>query len=171
MNFSEASRCDTVRSHFWAPKSSGITFFYVSAQKKKKLARHKEIGRSDLLDQDACEAYKGAGEGMPPWEFTALQFYNRKMRGRRPSLSFLNRHHASIISSSSGLSMGVFLSLRGQGRSKNYCVLWIQRACPNLLSSLGRMWVSCHHCFTVCWHVLCFYCMISLLSKPGWFCG
>ena len=139
---------------------------------KKKLARDKEMVRSDLLDEDACEAYKGAGEGMPPWEFTALQFYNQKKdEGGRLSLSFLNRHHASIISSSSGLSMGVFLFLQGKARSTNYCFLCVHRACPNLLSSLGRMWVSCHHCFTVCWHVLCFYCMISLLSKPGWFCG
>ena len=43
-------------------------------------------------------------------------------RGRRP-LSFLSRHHASIISSSSGLSRGVLLSLRDQVRSTNYCFL------------------------------------------------
>ena len=37
----------------------------------------------------------------------------------------------------------------------------------NLLSSLGRMWVSCHHCFIVWGHVLCFSCMVLLLSKPA----
>ena len=26
---------------------------------------------------------------------------------------------------------------------------YVQKACPNLLSSLGRMWASCHCCFTV----------------------
>ena len=41
-------------------------------------------------------------------------------RGKRTSLSFLSRCHASIISSSSRLGR-VFLSLRGQARSTNYC--------------------------------------------------
>ena len=41
----------------------------------------------------------------------------------------------------------------------------------DLLRSLGRMWVSCHHCFKVWGHVLCFCCMVLLLSKTGWFYG
>ena len=41
----------------------------------------------------------------------------------------------------------------------------------NLLSSLGRMWVSRHLCFIVWGHVPCFCCMGLLLSKPVWFCG
>ena len=36
------------------------------SSEKKKLANDREIVRSDLLDEDACEADKGAGEGMPP---------------------------------------------------------------------------------------------------------
>ena len=40
----------------------------------------------------------------------------------------------------------------------------------NLLSSLGNMWVSCHHCFTVSGHVSCFCCTVLLLSEPAWFC-
>ena len=52
-------------------------------------------------------------------------------RGRRTSLSPLTRHCASIISSSSRLSRGVFLSLRGSSRSTNYCCFFcVQRACP-----------------------------------------
>ena len=47
------------------------------------------------------------------------------------------------------------------------CVLGI----INLVSSLGRMWVSCHHCFIVLGYVLCFYYMVLLLRKPAWFCG
>ena len=43
--------------------------------------------------------------------------------------------------------------------------------CVNLLSSLDRMWGSCHHCFIVWGHVLCFCCMLLLLTKPAWFCG
>ena len=41
----------------------------------------------------------------------------------------------------------------------------------SLLSSPGRMWVSCHHCFIVWAHVSCFCCVLLLLSKPAWFCG
>ena len=96
-------------------------------------------------------------------------------RGRRPSLSFLSRPHVSIISSSSMLSRGVFLSLCGQVRSTNYYFFYVCKeyvlGIINLLRSLGRMWVSCHHCFIVWGHVLCFSCMVLLLSKPAWFCG
>jgi len=35
----------------------------------------------------------------------------------------------------------------------------------NLLSALGRMWVSCHHCFIVWGHVTCFCGMVLWLSK------
>ena len=41
----------------------------------------------------------------------------------------------------------------------------------NLLSSLGRMWVPCHHCFIAWGHVSCFCSMVLWLSKPAWFCG
>ena len=70
----------------------------------------------------------------------------REGRGRGPSLSFLIRCHVSIISFSSRLGRGVFLSLHSQARSTN-CFLCVQRVCPNLLSSLRRMWASCYHWF------------------------
>ena len=118
---------------------------------------------------------------------------------RQPSSAFLSRRHASIISSSSRLDRGVFLSLHGQAWTvmalwKNYfrsqynegLSLW-NATFPyiivfhvgrehvlgviNLLSSLGRMWVSCHHFFIVWGHVSCFCCMVLLLSTPAWFCG
>ena len=41
----------------------------------------------------------------------------------------------------------------------------------NSLSSLGWMWVSCHHCFIVLGHILGFCYMVLLLGKPTWFCG
>ena len=41
----------------------------------------------------------------------------------------------------------------------------------NLLSSLGRMWVSGRHCLIVWGHVSCSCCIVLLLSKPAWFCG
>ena len=78
-------------------------------------------------------------------EFTGLQFYNQRKNGEAEKIFFfLSRCHASIISSSCWLGRGVFLSLHGQATSINYCFLCVQRACPNLLSSLGRIWVSCH---------------------------
>ena len=106
-------------------------------------------------------------------------------RGRRPSLSFLSRPHVSISSSSSMLSRGVFLSLCGQVRSTNYYYYYYY-VCKeyvlgiiNLLRSLGRMWVSCHHSFIVLGHFLLFYAFLAffffffffLLSKPACFCG
>ena len=43
-----------------------------------------------------------------PRALTELQFYNQRKsgEGRRPALSFLSRHHASIIGSASRLSWG-----------------------------------------------------------------
>ena len=72
------------------------------------------------------------------------------------------------------VDLSVFLSLHGQPRSTNL----VFRVCRehvlgimNLLSSLGRIWVSCHHCCIVWGHVFCFCCMVLLLSKPPWFCA
>ena len=41
----------------------------------------------------------------------------------------------------------------------------------NLLSSLDRMCVSCHHCFPVLGYLPCFCFMGLLPSKPAWFHG
>ena len=49
-----------------------------------------------------------------------------------------------------------------------YCV---QKACPHLLSSLGRMWASCHTVLLFWGQVSCLYHMVLLLNKPAWFCG
>ena len=73
----------------------------------------------------------------------------------------------------SRLNRGVFLSLRGQVRS-TYCFYVCREhvlGVTNLLSSLGTMYVSCHHCFIVLGHILCFCCVVLFLSKPAWFCG
>ena len=52
-------------------------------------------------------------------------------RGRRTSLSLLTRRCASVISSSSRSSRGIFLNLRGSSRSANYCCfLCVQREFP-----------------------------------------
>ena len=51
-------------------------------------------------------------------------------RGRSTSLPFLSICHDFIISSSSRLSRGIFLSLHGQTRSRNHCFSCLQRGCP-----------------------------------------
>ena len=71
-----------------------------------------------------------------------LQFYNQRKSGRRRIPFFV--FHVFIISSSSRLSGGVFLSLSSQaGLQLN--VLYVCRehvlGIINFLSSLGRMWV------------------------------
>ena len=69
------------------------------------------------------------------------------------------------------LSRGVFLPLYGQARFTNYRFLCVLRACPNFLSSLGRMWGSRYSCFVVRGPVSWFGYMVLLLSKTAWFCG
>ena len=66
-----------------------------------------------------------------PKNFMGYSFIikGRVERGKRPSLSFLRRCHASIISSSSRLNRVAILSLCDQTRSTN-CFLCMQRACP-----------------------------------------
>ena len=58
------------------------------------------------------------------------------------------RHHASIISSFSRLSKGIFLFLVKLG--PQITVFYVYRehvlGITNLLSTLGRMWGSCHLC-------------------------
>ena len=95
-----------------------------------------------------------------------------KVRRGWRSLSFLS--HASIISSSSRLSRGVFLSLCGQARSANdhflmcaenmsqgsltYCTHWAgRRSHAAVVLSFGACLMLLLHGF--------------VLSKPAWFCG
>ena len=110
-----------------------------------------KVIRSDLLGQDSYEAYKWAGQRMLyPENLLGYSFIIKgKMgRGRRTSSSFLSRHHASIISSSSRLSQGIFLFLGKLG--PQITVFYVYRehvlGITNLLSTLGRMWGSCHLC-------------------------
>ena len=104
----------------------------------------------------------------------------------------------SWVDASSSLLVGGVLSLHGQARTfmtlwKNYFIsqysegvsLWnvtfplmcfvcidsMPWGLINLLSSLGRTWVSGHCGFIVWGHVLCFWSMVLLLSKPTWFCA
>ena len=59
------------------------------------------------------------------------------------------------------------MSLHGQVGPQIIAFLCVQRACRNLLSSLGRLWVSCHHCFIVLGHVSCFYRVVLLIIKQA----
>lgn len=109
--------------------------------------------------------------------------------GERPlSSSFLSRHRASIISSSSKLGWGFsclymvkpevswhsgriisgfsMMRIFTLKMSLFHNFLSVQRAYPrviNSLSSLGRMWSRGHHCFVVLGHVSRFCCTIFLL--------
>ena len=68
----------------------------------------------------------------------------------------------------------LLLFLCGQARSTKYCFHGCRECLfgiTNLLSSVGRMWGSWHHCFIVLGHVSCFCSLVLLLSKPVWFWG
>ena len=97
--------------------------------------------------------------------------------GGRTSLSFLRKHHASIISSSSRLSGGVYLSLHGQAESINYCFLCVHSIC--LRDHHLAHWALCrshsplfyclgaHLVFLLPNFVAKQACLILWLSKPG----
>ena len=89
--------------------------------------------------------HKRVGKRLPGYSFIIRREVGR---GRRPSLSFLNRHHASNISSSFRLGRGVFLSLHGQARYTNYCFSWVQRVCPNNWA----LWAQ-HRSYDCCYSV------------------
>ena len=66
--------------------------------------------------------------------------------------SFLSRHHVPIIRSSPRLGSGNFVPIWSSWDCKNYVRFLYSRHVStleifNLLSSLDRIWVSCHHCF------------------------
>ena len=86
-----------------------------------------------------------------PQGLTGLQFYNQRKRGEgtKKSLSSLSKRHAPIISSSFRLGRGVFLSLHGRAGSTDCCFFMWRRARPDLVSSLGRMWVSRHKFYSL----------------------
>ena len=73
-------------------------------------------GRVTGKERDTCERHKWMGKVVPPQELSGLQFYNQRWL-KPPYSSFLSRHHTSIISSSSLLCGGIFLSLYGQART------------------------------------------------------
>ena len=78
-----------------------------------------------------------------------LQFYNERKSGREFCCPCVVKLHPQII---------VFYGCREHV---------LHQESLNLLSSLGRMWVSYYHCFIVWGHVLCFCCMVLLLCKPA----
>ena len=108
----------------------------------------------------------GWARNVRPQELIGLQFYSQRKSGEGENNFFLSRLYASIIISR--LSRGVFLSLGGQA-GPQMIVFYVFRehlGIINLLSSLGRMWDSCHHRFIPLGHVLCYCCLDLLLSKP-----
>ena len=105
-----------------------------------------------------------------PQELSGLQFYNQRKSGvGEKTFFFLSRRHASIISSSSRLSRRVF-SPRVVKPGPQILVLYVFKdhvlGIINVLSSLGRTWVSCGHCFILWGQVSSFCCVVLWLSKP-----
>ena len=80
---------------------------------------------------------------------------------RRRPLSFLSRHHASIISSSSRLGREISLFLHGQARSTNYCFFNVCREC--VLGSL-TCWAHGQHVGLIPPMFYCFGAYLMLLS-------
>ena len=143
---------------------------------RKNSTRGKVIDKKQFIRIGCLWSLQAGREGIPcPKNSVGYSFIIKGKLGREGTLCFLGRHHASIISSSSMLGKGVFLSLGGQARSTNYYFFYVCRehvlGIINLLSSPGGIWVSCHHWFVIWGHVSCIYCMALLLSKPAWFCG
>ena len=126
---------------------------------EKNSVRGKAIGKKWFVRIGCSWGLQvGRQESAMPWELSALQFYNQGKSGEgKTSFVFLEWCHASIISSFTRLSRGVFLSLRCQARCIN-CLLFssVQRACPSWLRSLGKMQGSCRHRVIVWGHVSCF---------------
>lgn len=171
LNLIDPSEC-----HFRGSlKSSGT--IVLTSQCREEFGKSKIIDKKWFITIGYLWDFQAGG-----WEMTcpgnllgySFIFYiikGKVGRRRRPSLPFLSRHHASVISFFSRLTRGVFLSLHGEARSTDYCFLCVQRVCPNLLSSLGKVWVSFHYCFIAFDLVLCFWSMALLLSKPASFGG
>ena len=147
------------------------------AQGREEFSHSKEVNKKWFIRiGHLWDLQEDEWEMSCPRNFMGYSFIikGRVARGKRPSLSFLSRCRASIISSSSRLNRVVFLSLCDQTRSTN-CFLCMQRACPRdhkfteltgqdvplippLLYCLGAYPIpSC--------------CMVLLLSKLAWFCG
>ena len=93
----------------------------------------------------------GRQEVAAPQELTGLQLYNQKVRRRRRRL--LRHSWVEVMLPSfvpppgwAGEFSCPYVVKLG---SQIIVFLCLHRACPNLLSSLVRMWGSCYHCFLV----------------------
>lgn len=84
--------------------------------------------RNDLLAWVLMRLIAGRGEGARPLELGNSFIIKGRVEHRGPPASFLSRYYASVISSSSWLSRGVFLSQHGQAGSTDYPVSCGQRA-------------------------------------------
>ena len=95
----------------------------------KEFGKSKMIGKKWFITIGYLWGFQAGGWEMAcPGNLLGYSFIFYIIKGkvgrrRGPSLSFLSRCHVFIISSSSRLGRGVFLSLRGQARSTNYCFL------------------------------------------------
>ena len=148
-----------------ALKSSGAIVLYVSVQRRI----HPELSGKKWFIRIGHLWGLQAGEWvmLHPENLLGYSYIikGKMQRGRRVSLSFLTRCHASIINSFSRLSRGVFLSLLGQASSTNYCCMCVQRACCRESLTFWAHWAVCGSHATI----------ISLFwgtsrASAAWFC-
>ena len=112
------------------------------------------------MEEDDCEVYKWVSErywALRTYWVTILQ--SEESGEGEKTFVFLRRHHASIVNSSSGLGRE-FSCLYMVKLGPQITVFYVYRehdlGIINLLSLLGSMWGSYHHCFVVWGYVLCF---------------
>ena len=102
-------------------------------QQRKEFSDGKTVDEMWFIRKGCfCGLQAGRQEMLHPENSPGYKFYNQRKagRGRRPPFpSFLSRCHASLISSSSSLSRGVFLSLHGQAAAAATKSL---QSCPTL---------------------------------------
>ena len=134
-------------------------------------------------------------EGAMPWELSGPQFYKQRKSGEEENTFFFlilqekRFHHQLLLHVGEGsflLPMWSSQDSRGTLQKLFQASVWWRSftlkyhfsisacSCPrviNFLSSLGSRRGSGHHCFIVWGHISCFCCMVTLLSKPAWFCS
>ena len=112
----------------------------------------------------------GGREKLSPKNLHGYSFIIKGKVGmpRRTSLSFLSRRVLSPAPPPSwaGKYSCPYIVKLGSQIIVSYVWREYVLGIINLLISLGRLWVSCHHCFVVLGHVPCFCCMVLLLSNP-----
>ena len=164
---------------FWGLWRTPVPQFFMSHLRNNS-ARGKVVDKWFIRIESLWGLHVGRWGAAAPRELTGYSFIvkGKAERGRRCSLSFLSRCHASIISISR-LIRGVFLSLYDQASSRNYCFfVCVQRAYPGVhslteLTGQDTAFMPPLFYFEACLGLLLHSfvakqaCLVSWLSKPA----